>query len=223
MSALRPPVAVLCSGGLDSAVLLVDVARTAGSAVPVFVRAGHVWEEAERAALARFTAAVADARIAPIHDLTVPMADVYGAHWSITGRDPPGWDAPDEEVELPGRNLILLAKALVLAARHDWPTVALGSLAGNPFPDATSTFFAALAGAASDALRTPLAVVAPYHERSKADVIRLGAGLPLGLTLSCLRPTPAGEHCGDCNKCRERADAFAVARVPDPTRYVRGR
>ena len=223
MSALRPPVAVLCSGGLDSAVLLVDLARTTGRAVPVFVRAGHVWEDAERAALARFVGAVAESRIAPIHDVTVPMADVYGAHWSMTGDDPPGWDAPDEEVELAGRNLILLSKALVLAARQGWPTVALGSLAGNPFPDATPGFFAALASAASEGLRTPLAIVAPYRERTKVDVVRQGAGLPLALTLSCLRPTPDGQHCGDCNKCRERADAFRAAGVADPTRYARAR
>lgn len=223
MCAPRSPVAVLCSGGLDSAVLLVDLARAAGSAVPVFVRAGHVWEEAERAALARFVAAVAEPRIAAVQDLAVPMADVYGAHWSMTGAAPPGWDAPDEEVELAGRNLVLLSKALVLAARHGWPTVALGSLAGNPFPDATPSFFAALATAASEALRAPLAIVAPYRERSKADVIRLGADLPLGLTLSCLRPAPDGGHCGDCNKCHERANAFVAAGVADPTRYRRAR
>lgn len=215
--------AVLCSGGLDSAVLLVDMARTAGAAVPVFVRAGHVWEAAERAALTRFVAAVGEPRVAPIRDLALPMADVYDAHWSMTGADPPGWDAPDEAVELRGRNLVLLAKAAVLAATHGWPTLALGSLAGNPFPDATPGFFAKLAAAASEAVRASLAIVAPYRELHKADVIRRGRDLPLRLTLSCLRPTPDGRHCGDCNKCRERADAFAAAGVPDETRYVRAR
>jgi 7-cyano-7-deazaguanine synthase len=221
--ALRAPVAVLCSGGLDSAVLLVDLARTAGRSVPVFVRAGHVWEATERAALERFLAAVRDPRIAPVHELALPMGDVYRAHWSMTGQDPPGWDAPDEAVELRGRNLVLLAKAAVLAATHGWPTLALGSLAGNPFPDATPGFFAKLADAASEAVRAPLAIVAPYRELHKADVIRRGRDLPLALTLSCLRPAPDGRHCGDCNKCRERADAFAEAGVADDTRYVRAR
>lgn len=223
MSALHPPVAVLCSGGLDSAVLLVEMARTTGQAVPVFVRAGHVWEVAERAALTRFLGAVAEPRIAPIRDLTLPMDDVYGAHWSMTGCDAPGWDAPDEEVELRGRNLILLAKALVLAATHGWPTLALGSLEGNPFPDATLSFFGKLADAASEGLRAPLAIVVPYRTLAKTDVIRRGATLPLELTLSCLHPTPLGAHCGDCNKCRERADAFTAAGVPDQTNYAHRR
>ena len=220
---MRGPVAVLCSGGLDSAVLLVDLARRAGRAVPVFVRAGHPWEDAERAALARFLDAVAEPRVSAIRDLALPMGDVYGAHWSMTGRGAPGWDAPDEAVELRGRNLVLLSKALVAAAIEAWPTVAMGSLAGNPFPDATPGFFAAMAAAASAALRAPLEIVAPYRELSKADVIRRGADLPLELTLSCLRPTAACRHCGDCNKCRERAEAFAVAGVPDRTVYARGR
>lgn len=43
--------------------------------------------------------------------------------------------------------------------------------------------------------------------------------LPLHLTLSCLHPMSDGRHCGDCNKCRERAEAFAAAGVPDRTDY----
>jgi 7-cyano-7-deazaguanine synthase len=221
--ALRPPVAVLCSGGLDSAVLLVDMARTTGRSVPVFVRAGHVWEAAERAALDRFLAAVGEPRIAPVRDLVLPMDDVYGAHWSMTGHDAPGWAAPDEAVELRGRNFILLAKALVMAALESWPTVVLGSLAGNPFPDATPGFYGKVAAAASEGLGTTLAIAVPYRDLTKADVVRRGADLPLELTLSCLNPAPSGLHCGDCNKCRERVEAFAAAGVEDRTTYARRR
>ncbi len=218
---MRPPVAVLCSGGLDSAVLLVDLARSTGRAVPLFVRAGHPWEDAERSALGRFLHAVGEPRVAPPRDLTLPMADVYGTHWSMSGQGTPEWGAPDEAVELRGRNLVLLSKALVAAAIEGWPTLALGSLAGNPFPDATHHFFSGIAAVASEALRAPLAVVAPYRELSKPEVIRRGSDLPLELTLSCLRPTPDGRHCGDCNKCRERVEAFAAANVRDRTSYAR--
>jgi 7-cyano-7-deazaguanine synthase len=218
---MQGPVAVLCSGGLDSCVLLIDLARRTGRAVPLFVRAGHPWEEAERAALGRFLDAVAEPAVAPPRNLALPMGDVYGVHWSMSGQGAPGWEAPDEAVEVRGRNLVLLSKALVAAAIEGWPTVALGSLAGNPFPDATPHFFAAIAAVGSEALRSSLAVVAPYRELSKSDVIRRGADLPLELTLSCLRPTPDGRHCGDCNKCRERVEAFAAAGVADRTRYAR--
>ena len=144
---MQGPVAVLCSGGLDSCVLLIDLARRTGRAVPLFVRAGHPWEVAERAALGRFLDAVAEPVVAPPRDLALPMGDVYGAHWSMSGQGAPGWAAPDEAVELRGRNLVLLSKALVAASIEGWPTVAMGSLAGNPFPDATPHFFAAIAAA----------------------------------------------------------------------------
>ncbi len=217
------PVAVLVSGGLDSAVLLVETARASGRVVPVFVRAGHVWEAAERRALDRFLAAVGEPRIAPVRELAMPMDDVYRGDWSMTGRGTPGWDAPWDAVELRGRNLVLLAKTLVLAAIEGWPTVALGSLAENPFPDATPEFFASLARIASEGLRAPLAVVAPFRGLTKAEVVRRGRDLPLALTLSCARPTPAERHCGTCSKCRERIEAFARAGVPDATAYAAGR
>ena len=221
MEVLAGPVAVLCSGGLDSAVLLIDLARRVGAAVPIFVRAGHVWEAAERAALDRFVAAVNEPRVAPVRELELPMRDVYGAHWSMTGRGVPGWDAPDEAVEVSGRNLVLLVKVLVLAAMEGWPVVAIGSLAGNPFPDATPAFFAKLEDAVSEGLARPPRIVQPFRGLAKADVIRRGAGLPLEVTLSCAHPSPDGRHCGDCNKCRERVEAFAAAGVVDRTRYVR--
>ena len=217
------PVAVLCSGGLDSAVLLVEMARLTGHAVPVMIEAGHAWEAAERAALERFLTAVDDAHIAPVSALALPMGDVYGTHWSMTGIGAPAWDDPDETVELRGRNLVLLAKAMVLAALAGWPTLALGSLAGNPFPDATPEFFANLAAVCAKALRAPLAIVTPFRGLHKHEVIRRGRDLPLELTLSCARPTAEGLHCGDCNKCRERVEAFQTAGMVDRTWYARTR
>src|SRR5262249_15306987 len=168
---MQSPVAVLCSGGLDSCVLLIDLARQTGRAVPLFVRAGHPWEEAERAALGRFLDADAEPAVAPPRELALPMEDVYATHWSMSCQGALGWAAPDEAVELRGRNLVLLSKALVAAAFEGWPTVAVGTLAGNPFPDATPHFFAAIAAVGSEALRSSLAVVAPHRALSQNHVV----------------------------------------------------
>ena len=47
----------------------------------------------------------------PIARLTFTVADLYPAnHWALTGT-PPGFDTPDEDVYLTGRNLVLLTKA----------------------------------------------------------------------------------------------------------------
>lgn len=65
-------------------------------------------------------------------------------------------------------------------------------------------------------------VTAPLAHLHKEDVVTLGValGVPLALTPSCMSPSPDG-HCGACNKCRERREAFRLAGVEDPTAYQR--
>ena len=121
---------------------------------------------------------------------------------------------------LTGRNLVLLSKAAVYCAQQGIGTIAIGTLAGNPFPDATSDFFRTFARAVSLGLAFEITIEAPFMHMHKAEVIRLGheLGVPLELTLSCMNPRE-GDHCGQCSKCRERRDAFHEAGIEDLTRY----
>jgi 7-cyano-7-deazaguanine synthase len=214
------PAAVLFSGGLDSAVLLAQAAAE-GRPHPIYVKAGLAWEAEETAAAARLLAAPPFAgAVEPVATLTVDMRDVYPSHhWAVRG-EAPGFETPDEDVYIEGRNVVLLAKASVFAARARLSRVMMGPLAGNPFPDATPDFFAAMSRALSLGLDAPIAIETPLAAMHKADVIRLGAalGVPFELTLSCMQPKE-DLHCGQCSKCRERRDGFIEARVEDPTRY----
>jgi 7-cyano-7-deazaguanine synthase len=207
-------VAVLFSAGLDSAVLAADAARHA-VVQPIYVRTGLAWESEELAAAERILASRAlGPRMLPLVVLTVDMRDVYPAtHWAVRG-DPPGYDTPDADVYLDGRNVILLSKAAVFMARHGIARVLIGPLACNPFPDATPEFFQAMQAALSLGLAAPIVIEAPFASLSKADVIRLGIslGVPLHLTLSCMRPR-GGQSCGACSKCREREQALAESRI----------
>jgi 7-cyano-7-deazaguanine synthase len=213
--------AVLISAGLDSAVLAASELRAWG-VHPLYVSAGLAWEREELRALERLLASPPFAgRIGPLVQLAFTVEDVYPAtHWALRG-EPPGFDTPDEDVYLIGRNVVLLSKAALYCAQHKVSRIAIGPLAGNPFPDATPEFFAAMARALSLGLAHELEVTAPFAAMHKADVVRLGAelGVPLELTLSCMNPRD-GLHCGRCSKCRERRDAFAQARVADPTAYA---
>lgn len=159
--------------------------------------------------------------VGPLLDLQFDMRDVFpAAHWAVRG-EPPGFDTRDEEVYLPGRNVVLLAKAATsIATTSNTFALLLGSLAGNPFPDATPEFFAAMSRALSLGLGAQISIEAPYAALHKADVILKGLelGVPLELTLSCMQPAE-GLHCGRCSKCRERRDAFREAGIEDPTSY----
>lgn len=214
------PVAVLVSGGLDSAVLLGHTAGmgTVPAIYPLYIRCGLAWEAAEREYLGRFLAALAEPVVKPLVTLDMPVADLYQTHWSLTGTGVPGAESPDAAVYLPGRNVLLLSKTLLWCHLHDVPILSLAVLNRNPFPDATPSFFAAFAAAVNQAIGGKVEVVAPYAGWSKAEIIRRFRHLPLQHTLSCLQPV-AGRHCGQCNKCAERRAAFVAADVADPTDY----
>jgi 7-cyano-7-deazaguanine synthase len=212
-------VAVLVSGGLDSAILLGECARRQSAVWPLYVRTGLAWEAVELAHLRRFLEAVACPALRPLHLLELPVGDLYGAHWSLTGRGVPDEHSPDEAVFLPGRNVLLLTKALLWCHLRGVPALALGLLRSNPFPDATPEFFAAFQGAVNRAVGGRVQVLCPFAGLTKQAVLQRGRGLPLGLTFSCIRPV-AGRHCGRCNKCAERRRAFADAGLADPTPYT---
>jgi 7-cyano-7-deazaguanine synthase len=211
--------AVLLSGGLDSAVLVAHEARER-EVQPVYVSVGLAWEARELDITSRLLARL-QGRIRPLARLDFSMRDVYSpSHWAITGK-PPAYDTPDEDVYLLGRNVALLSKAAIFCAQRKIGRLAIGPLAGNPFPDATPAFFEAMERALTLGLEWPLRIVTPLAAMHKEDVVRLGQslGVPFELTLSCMNPVD-GRHCGQCSKCRERQDGFAAAKVTDPTVYA---
>lgn len=211
--------AALVSGGVESGALLrAGLARYA-RVTPIYIRTGLRWERVEQAWLRRLIAALNTPRLHRAVVLEVPVQDVYGRHWSVTGHGVPDATSPDPAVYLPGRNLLLLGKAAVYAARNEVDALLLGTLKDNPFPDATTPFFSAMAEAVELALDRPLRIETPFKNFHKTDVLRR-YDVPWGLTFSCIRPVGT-RHCGRCNKCAERRRAFGEAGMRDPTRYAR--
>jgi 7-cyano-7-deazaguanine synthase len=213
------PLAVLVSGGLDSAVLLAEAVRQYPAVHPLYIRTGLFWEPAEQAYLERFLAAIHTPVLHPLSILEQPVKDLYGNHWSLTGVGVPAAGTPDEDVFLPGRNVLLLAKSLLWCHLNGVPEVAMAPLAVNPFPDATPEFFHEFTGAVNRAVNGYVRVLRPYAQLHKSDILHRAAGMPLEKTFSCIRPI-SGLHCGRCSKCFERQQGFRDAALPDPTTYV---
>jgi 7-cyano-7-deazaguanine synthase len=214
----RSPLAVLVSGGLDSAILLAESLHNHSAVYPLYVRNGLSWEAVELHHLRNFLEAIHAPRLQPLHILDLPVADLYDAHWSLTGQNVPDADSPDEAVFLPGRNVLLLTKAMLWCHLHGVGAVALAPLGSNPFPDATLAFFNAFQEVVNQAVCGRVRVLRPYAELHKTEVMHRGRGLPLERTFSCIRPV-GSRHCGRCNKCAERRRAFADAGLPDGTEY----
>jgi 7-cyano-7-deazaguanine synthase len=213
-------IAILASGGLDSSVMLAASARNERRVYPVYVQAGLSWERSELATLKRFIRVLRMEDIEPLTVIKLPMGDISGDHWSMTGRNVPGYNAAVASNYIPGRNLSLLSKTAIFCARARIGEIAMASLQNNPFPDARPEFFRALARAVDLGVGIKLKISTPFAGMTKAAVVKRGAGLPLELTVSCTRPRGI-VHCGACTKCAERVEAFVEAGANDPTVYIR--
>ena len=219
-----PGVAVLTSGGMDSCAMLANTAQR-DIAHPIYVKTGMIWEAAELAALDRFLQAIASPNLMPLTILELPAKPLLGAqHWTMSHDEVPDYDAPDETVYIPGRNIVLISLAAIWCSTNNVHQIQIGTLAGNPFPDATPEFRELIAKSNSVGLDHKLTVSAPLSNRHKQDILnKFGNRFPLHLTLTCASPASvnanAAQHCGACNKCRERHEAYADAGIPDLTTY----
>src|SRR5260370_31514013 len=104
---MHQAIAVLISGGLDSAILLGDAVRQQKIVYPLYIRCGLHYEAVELEYLRRFLQALGGATLEPLQILEMPVADLYEDHWSITGKNVPMIGTPDEACFLPGRNVLL--------------------------------------------------------------------------------------------------------------------
>jgi 7-cyano-7-deazaguanine synthase len=122
---------------------------------------------------------------------------------------------------VPNRNMILLALAGGHALSIKFDTIAYAAHAGDHtiYPDCRPEFADAMETALGLADWEKLSLYRPFVHLSKTDLVKKGAelGAPLHLTWSCY----AGReiHCGKCGTCVERKEAFALAKIPDPTEY----
>lgn len=129
---------------------------------------------------------------------------------------------------VPARNTIFLAIALgwaeVLEARDIY--IGVNAVDYSGYPDCRPEFVRAFQDLANLATRDGVQgqgfrLHAPLIALHKAEIIAAGLrlGVDYSLTLSCYDPDPEGRACRACDSCRLRAEGFAAAGAPDPTRY----
>jgi 7-cyano-7-deazaguanine synthase len=215
----RSAIGLLVSGGLDSCILLSRMLHEGRTVWPFYVRSGLAWQDEELRHLKRYLQHVASERLKPLVLFELPLADLYGRHWSVTGDNVPDQATADDAVYLPGRNLLLAAKPALWCQMHGIGELALATLGGNPFADASDEFFAAYQDALNRCAEARIEIVRPFGKLQKREVMQLGRDYPLDETFSCIAPI-RGLHCGQCNKCAERKAAFVSAEIHDPTVYA---
>lgn len=209
---MKRTAAALVSGA-DSEILVAELLSRGWTVLPLYVRCGFRWEKEELARLRPALKALRGPRLKPLVVLHAPMRPLMRAHWSVTGRGVPNAKAAWDSVYLPGRNMVLLTEAWLHAVVRGADAVAIGSLKGNPFPDATPRFRAAAEKALNLGLASKIELLAPYARLNKLQVLQRAAGrFPLKLAFSCLQPR-GKRPCGDCSKCSELKNALTALRL----------
>ncbi|WP_367346777.1 7-cyano-7-deazaguanine synthase QueC [Stenotrophomonas bentonitica] len=216
---------VLLSGGMDSAAV-VAMAREQGFAVHALsVRYGqrHTSELDAAAAVAKALGVAAHKTV------NVDLRSIGGSALTDDIDVPEAGGEGIPVTYVPARNTIMLSVALgwaeVLGANDIFCGVNAVDYSG--YPDCRPEFISAFQALANLATKAGvegagIQVHAPLQFLSKADIVREGVrlGVDFGLTVSCYNADATGAACGHCDACRLRAQGFADAGVPDPTRYA---
>lgn len=212
-------VTVCVSGGVDSCVMLSLLSEHFNRVYPVFVRNGYAWEDTEFTHLQRYLQAVNISNIEPVAEISTPISPMMDKVWGDKGYYP-AYTAGYSSNYIPGRNMVLLNSAVISAFSIKSQIIALGVLAGNPYPDAQKEFFTAFEEMVWQAMRYRVKIITPLIELEKHQVMSFGRTLPLELSFSCVLPQE-GLHCGSlCNKCAERQKGFYLAGIKDLTPYA---
>ena len=217
---------VLLSGGLDSATVLA-MARAEGYECHALSVAYGQRHSAELQAAVRIARQLGAASHKHIHVNLDAIGGSALTDHRIAGPETSTSGIPVTYV--PARNTMFLALALGQAEVVGAQALFIGvnAVDYSGYPDCRPAFIEAFQHLANVATKAGVEgagfkVHTPLISLSKAEIIRQGAalGVDFAETVSCYQADEQGRACGRCDSCRIRAEGFAAAGVPDPTRYA---
>ncbi|MEV4091088.1 7-cyano-7-deazaguanine synthase QueC [Streptosporangium saharense] len=219
-------VVAIASGGLDSTTLAYWL-KADGAAQLTLLGVDYGQRHSVELSYLEATAKTLDA--------TYIRLDLSGAAALLAGSAltdarvpvPPGHytDVSMRATVVANRNPLLLDLAVAHAVSTGADAVAFGAHAGDHtiYPDCRPVFVEAyrrmITVANEGFIAAGFQVLAPFIAMTKAEIVRLGTLLdvPFANTWSCYQG--GRRHCGRCGTCTERKEAFALAKVFDPTGY----
>ena len=225
---ISPPKKAVCllSGGLDSATCLALARREGYACYALSFNYGQR-HKLELEAAVRVAASIGVER----HLVTTIGLGAFGGSALTADIAVPKARSAEEighgipVTYVPARNTIFLSFAVAWAEVLESADIFIGvnALDYSGYPDCRPEYLAAyermanLATAAGVEGRTRLKIHAPLLELSKAEIVKMAAGLGVkfGLTMSCYDPSPSGGPCGHCDACLLRRKGFEEAGIED--------
>ncbi len=215
-------VVIVYSGGVDSSVLLHQMARDGHDVCALSMDYGqrHGRELTFASSMCRamkIKHEVVDLnsinRLLQGNSLTSKKISVPEGHYS---------EETMKHTIVPNRNMIMLSIAAGWALSMGCHAVAYAAHGGDHaiYPDCRREFTEAMDRALQLADWKELRLLCPFVSWSKAEIVRLGQelGVPFEKTWSCYKG--GRQHCGRCGTCVERREAFYLAGIADPTTYA---
>jgi len=218
---------VLLSGGMDSATLLCFVQHELkydeASALSFIYGQRHA-RELDMARYQAQRSGVVEHRVIDISFFGDMTADCTAL--AAGGLPVPDLDELDDEARrqpptyVPHRNLLFLSLAAATAECAGIQDVFYGAQAQDAYGywDCTQAFVDRLNDVLSLNRETPVTVHAPFADKSKAEIIKIGLALDVDYahTWTCYRGQ--AQPCETCPSCVEREAAFKAANACDPLR-----
>ncbi len=127
-----------------------------------------------------------------------------------------------KQTVVPFRNAIMLSVACGFAESIGAEGLVIAAHGGDHaiYPDCREEFMQAMGDAMRLGTYAGVQLLRPFIALKKDGIAAEGArlGVDFSRTWSCYKGGPM--HCGKCGTCVERREAFALARLQDPTVYA---
>ena len=127
-----------------------------------------------------------------------------------------------QPIIVPFRNAIFLSITVAYAISIGAKKIFYGAQGSDePFyPDCRKEFYKSFENTAKVGTDTEIIIEAPFSDIKKSEILKIGSklGVPYHLTWSCYKNEH--KHCGKCESCINRKEAFLEAELQDPTEYL---
>lgn len=154
----------------------------------------------------------------------VDLSNLSQIYQGVTSLVDKGLDVSSEFTEpiiVPFRNGVFMAVTVAFADGVGANHIYYGAHSSDePFyPDCRREFYEAFQKAARLGTEREIFISSPYSDIKKSEVLAeaVRLGVPLDMTWSCY--LNGAVHCGVCESCNNRKNAFREAGIEDPTKY----
>lgn len=209
---------VVLSGGPDSTVVAYWATNKGYEVYGLTFKYGQIsMTEVEHASM------IAEKLAIPIKIIDLSsLKEVFTGVTSLVDNNIPMTSNFSQPIIVPFRNAIFLSVAVAYAVSINSKNIFYGAQESDAqfYPDCRKEFYESFEQTARLGTDKEILIEAPFSNVPKSEIIKLGTklGVPFHLTWSCYLNLP--QHCGKCESCINRKNAFKQSGITDPTEYI---